>query len=190
MNLGNVLFSPNGRIGQQEYWIGVLIIIGGNVLLSWIPFLGFLISIGLIYVGVCVYGKRLHDMGKTAWIHGIVWLIQIVLIVIGFTMAGGAIMAAMANGGGSDEANLAAFLGASSSVALFLGLGFLIWVVYTIWVGVSAGEAGDNRFGPAPGAVAAAAAAPAAPAAPAQPAATPETPEAGDTPGDDPGTNS
>ena len=156
------------------------------MLLSWIPFLGFLISIGLIYVGVCVYGKRLHDMGKTAWIHGIVWLIQIVLIVIGFTMAGGAIMAAMANGGGSDEANLAALLGASSSVALFLGLGFLIWVVYTIW----AGEAGENRFGPAPGAVAAAAAAPAAPAAPAQPAATPETPEAGDTPGDDPGTNS
>lgn len=168
MNLSHVLFSPNGRIGQQEYWIGILILIASNIVATFIPFLGFLISLFLIYVGVCVYGKRLHDAGKTAWIHGGVWAVQILLGIVGFALAGGAIMAAMANGGGSDEANVAAILGASGSLFLVGGLGFLIWIIYTIWVGVSAGDAGENRFGPPP------ARAPSPAPAPTQPAPSPE----------------
>lgn len=42
MNLTHVLFSPNGRIGQQEYWIGVLILIAANIISSFIPILGSL----------------------------------------------------------------------------------------------------------------------------------------------------
>lgn len=174
MNLSHVLFSPNGRIGQQEYWIGILILIAANIVAGFIPFLGVLISLFLIYVGVCIYGKRLHDAGKTAWIHGLVWLVQIGLGIIGFVLAGGAIMAVLANSGGSDQVNAAAIIGASSSLFLVAGLGFLIWIIYTIWVGISAGETGENRYGPAP---VSASAAPAAPAAPAQPDPAPVTPE-------------
>lgn len=169
MNIGNVLFSPNGRIGQQDYWVGVLIIIIGNVVGGMIPFLGMIVSLGLIYVGVCVYGKRLHDIGKTAWIHGIVWLIQLGLGVIGFMMAGGAVLAAI-SAGGTEEAGLAAAIAASGSLFLIFGIGFLIWIVYTIWLGVSAGEVGANRFGAPPGSAEPAPAAPSEPAAPAQPA--------------------
>ena len=32
-----------------------------------------------------------------------------------------------------------------------MGLSFLVWIVYTIWVGVMKGDAGANRFGAAPG---------------------------------------
>lgn len=181
MNLTHVLFSPNGRIGQQEYWIGILIIVAGNIVGNFIPFLGFIISLGLIYVGVCVYGKRLHDFGKSAWIHGLIWLIQIILGIVGFVIAGGAIMAAVANGGG-DEAALMAAIGASGGLFLMFGLGFLIWIVYTVWVGISAGDPNDNRFGPAGGNVAEVFApeptAPAAPQAPAEPPA--ETPSGED----------
>lgn len=166
MNIGNVLFSPNGRIGQQDYWVGILIIIVGNIVGGMIPFLGLIITLGLIYVGVCVYGKRLHDIGKTAWIHGIVWLVQFGLGIVAFMMASGAVMAAL-SAGGTDEAGLAAALAASGSLILLGGLGLLIWIVYTIWLGVSAGEAGANRFGPPPGS---AEPAPAAPAQPSQPA--------------------
>ncbi|MEE2567239.1 DUF805 domain-containing protein [Hyphobacterium marinum] len=166
MNIGNVLFSPNGRIGQQDYWVGILIIIVGNIVGGMIPFLGLIITLGLIYVGVCVYGKRLHDIGKTAWIHGIVWLIQFGLGIVAFVMAGGAVMAAL-SAGGTEEAGVAAAIAASGSLFLIGGLGFLIWIVYTIWLGVSVGEAGANRFGPPPGA---AEPAPAAPAQPSQPA--------------------
>ncbi|WP_394694389.1 DUF805 domain-containing protein [Hyphobacterium sp.] len=183
MNLSHVLFSPNGRISQQEYWIGILILIAANIVGGMIPFLGFFIGLFLIYVGVCVYGKRLHDAGKTAWIHGGVWAVQIVLGIVGFALAGGAIMAALANGNGSDEATFAAIMGASGSLFLVGGLGFLIWIIYTIWVGISAGDPGENRYGPAPGAAAAAAAAPAAPAAaPAAPEPTVQPSEPDETP--------
>lgn len=107
MNLGHVLFSPNGRIGQQEYWIGILILVGSNVFLTWIPLLGLLVWLALIYMGICIYGKRLHDIGKSAWIHAGVWALQLVIGMIGFAMAGGAIMAALASGAG-DQAGLAA----------------------------------------------------------------------------------
>ena len=43
--------------------------------------------------------------------------------------------------------------GAGSLLAfLFLtGLSMLVWVVYTIWVGLLAPDPGPNRFGPPPG---------------------------------------
>jgi len=150
MDIGKVLFSPNGRIGQQDYWIGILILIGANLFLTWIPILGTLLWFVLIYVGICVYGKRLHDLGKSAWLHAAVWGVQFALGIVGFMMAGGAIMAAIANGG-SEEAGLVAALAASGGLLMVFGIGFIIWIVYTIWLGVSQGESGANRFGPAPG---------------------------------------
>ncbi|TGY89701.1 DUF805 domain-containing protein [Marinicauda algicola] len=149
MNIGQVLFNPNGRIGQQEYWIGILIIIAGNIVAGFIPILGFIISLGLIYVGVCVYGKRLHDAGKSAWIHAVPWAVSIVLGVLGMIFAGGAVMSAMMAGNGDMDPMAA--LAAGGTFALFMGLSFLVWVVYTIWVGVLKGDPGANRFGEAPG---------------------------------------
>ncbi|WP_421792018.1 DUF805 domain-containing protein [Hyphobacterium sp.] len=190
MNLTHVLFSPNGRIGQQEFWIGVLIIVGGNLFLTWLPFIGMIIWLALLYIGVCVFGKRLHDAGRSAWLHGAVWLVQIALTIVGFMIAGGAVLAAVTSGGG-DEAAIMAAIGASGGLFLVFGLGLLIWIVYTIWVGVAASDPNDNRFGPAAGNVAhvfspdpAAPAAPAAPETPSEPPAA-DTPASGDTPSAD-----
>jgi len=62
--------SLDGRIGRQAYWIGSLIAAGvsiiNNLTLDRI-FIGYLIDIALVYVGVCVTGKRFHDRGKSAW---------------------------------------------------------------------------------------------------------------------------
>lgn len=149
MNIGQVLFNPNGRIGQQEYWIGILIIIAGNIVGGFIPFLGFIISLGLIYVGVCVYGKRLHDAGKSAWLHALPWAVSIVLSVLGFVFAGGAVMSAMMAGDG--QMNPMAAIAAGGTFALFMSLSFLVWIVYTIWVGVLKSDPGANQYGAAPG---------------------------------------
>lgn len=60
----------DGRIGRQAYWIGSLIAaavsIVNNVLLDRIV-IGYLIDLALVYVGICVTGKRFHDRGKSAW---------------------------------------------------------------------------------------------------------------------------
>ena len=164
MNITHVLFSPNGRIGQQEYWIGILILIAANIVANFIPILGFLISLALIWVGIAVYGKRLHDAGKSAWLHAIPWVIAIVLGTIGAVMAGGAVLAALAGGGGGDDVDVVTLLAGAGMASIFFMLSFLVWIAYTIWVGLLKADPGDNRFGPAPGTVQAAPAEP--PAAP------------------------
>lgn len=158
MNITHVLFSPNGRIGQKEFWIGVLILIAANIVASFIPLLGFIISLALIWVGIAVYGKRLHDAGKSAWLHAIPWAVSIVLMTIGVVMAGGAVFTAMMGGG--DDVDVATVMAGAGAASLFFLLSFLVWFAYTIWVGLLKGDAGDNRFGPAPGVVVAPPAAP------------------------------
>jgi uncharacterized membrane protein YhaH (DUF805 family) len=161
MNIGNVLFSPNGRIGQQDYWIGILILIGGNIVAQFIPILGALIWLGLIWVGIAVYGKRLHDSGKTAWIHLLPWALSTVLAFVGIAiMVASAISAGVISETSADFSveQIIALVSAGGIGLLLLGLSSLVWVIYTIWVGVMAGDPGENRFGPAPGADAATAA--------------------------------
>ncbi|MEO1040418.1 MAG: DUF805 domain-containing protein [Pseudomonadota bacterium] len=177
MNLTHILFSPNGRIGQNQYWVGVLILVLSNVFLTLIPLLGTLIWIALIYVGAVIAAKRLHDAGKSGWIHLIPWALSIVLVVIGFMVAGGAVLAAVmeviSQPGGWDalmddaltpDEGATLFAGGIAGLGgllLFFLLSWLVWLIYTIWVGVLDPEPGANRFGPAP----VLDAAPAAPAA-------------------------
>ena len=70
--MGNLLFNPNGRINKGPFWQGVIVLTVLSVLMSVLsayvsPFVSYL-GIFLIYPYLCVYGKRLHDAGLTAWI--------------------------------------------------------------------------------------------------------------------------
>jgi len=197
MNIGNVLFSPNGRIGQQDYWIGILILIGVNVLSNLTGPIQPIIWLGLIWVGIAIYGKRLHDAGKTAWLHAIPWALGLAFFIVG---AGMIVASAISAGIISDTSDLStdqiiALVSAGGVGLLLIGLSNLVWLIYTIWVGVMAGEAGENRFGPAPGAdagtaanVAAASNAAGAPSATetASPSPAPAPAEAPEAPADAP----
>ena len=48
MDWQNILFNPNGRIGQGDFWKGVAIIVIANILLHAIPLIGGLIWLVLI----------------------------------------------------------------------------------------------------------------------------------------------
>jgi len=70
--MGNLLFNPNGRITSGPFWTGIFILLGVSILINVLAayvstFLGF-VAILLIYPMVCVYGKRLHDAGFSAWL--------------------------------------------------------------------------------------------------------------------------
>lgn len=166
MNIGHTLFSPNGRSTQNEYWLGMLIVVLGNLFLAPLPVVGAIFWIGLIYVGAVVSAKRLHDAGKTGWIHLIPWVISLSLMGFGVVAAGGAALAPvldmvgkpggwemLESGDLTPQATAQLVSGgllAAGGLLLFWSLSALTWVVYTIWVGVLSSDQDDNVYGPAP----------------------------------------
>ena len=143
-----LFLSADGRIGRQEYWVGFLLILGVSVVLKFIPFLGLLLSIALIYPQVCVGSKRLHDMGRS----GYLMLIPYGAIVVGFVLAGvfggmAALSGAFNNTAGAAVGAGLAGLGAAVGL---LALSCLISLAFIVWVGVTPSQPGENRYGPQP----------------------------------------
>ncbi len=84
--MGNLLFSPSGRIGPQAYFKGMMIIaVLGSIfsLLALVSqalgMVGGLASLVLFYCFFALTIKRTHDAGKSGWMS-IVWLILFIII--------------------------------------------------------------------------------------------------------------
>jgi uncharacterized membrane protein YhaH (DUF805 family) len=72
MDVAYVLFGLNGRIGPRRFGRGLILLTGAMVVLL---ALGFLVSPGfhalqtaLVYPYICLFGKRLHDAGRSAFL--------------------------------------------------------------------------------------------------------------------------
>ena len=148
MDWKTLFLSADGRISRQSFWIAVLILFGANVVLSWIPVIGWLIGLALIYCSVCVYSKRLHDMGKSGWLQVAPMVICFVLLMIGGLSMGGA--AAMGAFSGRDDMMAGAAMGGMGAMFLTFGLAFLVGVGFLLWVGLTPGEPGANKYGDPP----------------------------------------
>ena len=150
MDWNRLFFSADGRIGRQTFWIGFLILLGAGVVVSWIPLLGLIATLALIYPWTCLFAKRFHDMNKSGWLA----LLPVAAPAILFTVAivtgvGGIITGAMLEDSVGD-ASAAPVLAGIASALLFVGLGMLVWLIGTLWAGLSDGDPGPNRYGPPP----------------------------------------
>ena len=72
MDIGNVLLSPRGRIGPRDFLRGLVLLTGASVIVQVLA-LGTSMGVGvlqypLLWGYLCVFGKRLHDAGQTAWL--------------------------------------------------------------------------------------------------------------------------
>ena len=146
MDWRTLFLSPEGRIGQRDFWLGFLILFGLWCVLHFLWIFGHLLQVVLIYGFVCLYSKRLHDMGRSGFLQLIPIAIGLVCGVIGTVLAGAGLLLAMLSGHHFDAAGAIAgglVFFALSGVAVLVGLAFLLWV------GLTGGEAGDNRYGPA-----------------------------------------
>ena len=151
MDWNRLFFSADGRIGRQSFWIGFLILLGAGVVLSWIPLIGFVAGLALLYPWTCLYSKRFHDMGHSGWFA----LLPVAAPAVLFTLAlvsgiGGIVTGAMFDKVGGEDAAAGPVLAGLGTALLFLGLGMLVWIGGALWAGVSLGEAGPNRYGEEP----------------------------------------
>lgn len=73
MDLQYALLSPNGRLAPRPFGQGLVVLTGIMVVVQVLvalvsPFFD-LAQYVLLYAYVCLFGKRLHDAGQSAWFY-------------------------------------------------------------------------------------------------------------------------
>lgn len=84
--MNELLLKANGRIAKNRFWQGMVILTVASIICTTgavkLGPVFALLTYVLIYPYVCVYGKRLHDIGTTAWWVIGIWLATVVLSMI------------------------------------------------------------------------------------------------------------
>jgi len=146
-DFASAMFSFNGRLRRQHFWISWLVLLGAGVVLGWIPVLGLLLSIVLIWPNVAIAVKRLHDMGKSGWFAVIPWAATIV----GFFMIVSAVgMTIFTNPEAFENEDPAVMLSMFGSMMGGLAIMFLVNIAFLLWIGITDSQKGDNQYGPNP----------------------------------------
>lgn len=144
-----LFLSFDGRIRRSHFWVGWLVILGVSVVLGWIPVLGSLIAIALLWPYLAISVKRLHDMGRSGWLVLAPFGISIICMVVGFGIMGAGIFAAASSSGYNDAAGLGV-LAAMGPALLLFSISALVGLAFLLWVGLSESQPGENRFGSNP----------------------------------------
>lgn len=170
LNLGALFFSPNGRISRQQFWLGFLVvalfIFAGNNLLRALghSMTGFYISLFFpflsLYMLYCVFGKRLHDMGRSTGPFFVMIILECVaMIIVMLTFGGSEYFAEFSQFDRKeaiDPAITQEIIGRyqakiEANMGLIRPLLLGVPIVFTAWTGLSKGETAANRYGPEPG---------------------------------------
>jgi uncharacterized membrane protein YhaH (DUF805 family) len=132
MGSASLFFSAKGRIGRKAFWIAWLALAVASAPLGLFGPLGALLSLGWIYPQVCVYSKRLHDLGQTGWK---------ILLPIGLGV-GALVLAEAGEALGNSPATLITGI-------LCAGLALAALVVF-LSVTLREGDPDANAYGPPP----------------------------------------
>lgn len=146
-DIQKLMLSFEGRTRRSHFWIGWLILLGAGVVANWIPFIGFLISIALIWPNLAITAKRLHDMGLSGWFMVIPWVLNVVGVVFIVMSVG---MSAVFNAAALESEDPAAIMALLGPLLGGLGLLFLVNLGFLLWIGLTDSRPGSNRFGPNP----------------------------------------
>jgi uncharacterized membrane protein YhaH (DUF805 family) len=134
----SLFISPKGRISRKQFWLhGVLPIVVASLVLSWIPIVGQLISLALMWAGICIAFKRFHDLDYPGWWSLLSWIPSIAAgVVLGIGLVS------------------TSFIGIAWLLAKILwGVALLIGLAQLIFVYIRVGQEGPNQYGPDPLAV-------------------------------------
>lgn len=73
MDITYVLLSPNGRIGPRDFLRGLILLTGAGLVIH-VLMVGVSVGVAILQYPMlwgyfCIFGKRLHDAGQTAWFN-------------------------------------------------------------------------------------------------------------------------
>jgi len=168
MSIGSVLFSAKGRIGRKTFWItyGPMLVISlvlnflvrtdtSNQMLGLLSLLVFLV---LIYPMICIFSKRLHDMGRSGWLQLLLYGASIAFGIFVATRSFGTTMSAAISAQGDPEAAREAVRAATADLMATdpvlkysTYIGGAISLAWALWLGLTPGNPGENRYGPPEG---------------------------------------
>lgn len=164
------LFVPMGRTDRKTFWVTLAVFAGLLSLFKWglfqhdttgaFYFWGFLIWLTFLFCSLfAVYGKRLKDFGRSVFpIIGLITAILIAMIILMLAFGGAEYFDAYSQYERKAEIDAAVqaqinaryeerLSAAGPFVSLITGS---MMVLFTLWVGLTRGDAGENRYGPAP----------------------------------------
>ena len=165
-NLFKLLLSPAGRIGRRDYLIGLFIFflittifnfilkqLGSSIYAFWLslpfPFL-------VLHMTYCVYGKRLHDIGRSFWpVTAMIVILIAVFIIVMMSFGGAEYFSSFAeyDQNNPPPADLAERLQAEYQAELAKGAGWLYGVMcavigaFSLWLALAKPQAGENAYG-------------------------------------------
>lgn len=142
-----LLFSFEGRTRRSHFWIGWLICLGAGVVAGWIPFIGILLSIALIWPNLAISVKRLHDMGHAGWLVIVPWLVSVIGTIAAVSMMG---ISALSNASALEDGDPTAILGLLGPALGLIAIVGVVSLGFLLWIGLSDSQAGENRYGPNP----------------------------------------
>ena len=161
-----MLLSPSGRMGRKDFWVGLIIL---TLLSSLFNFalqrlgnsqLAFLISIPfpflVLHMTYCVYGKRLHDMGRSFWpLTGMIVLLIFVAIVVMLAFGGTEYFSEFSQYDRKEDINPeeieriknAYKKNLSEGNATVYNVMASIIFIFTLWCGISKSDSNINSYG-------------------------------------------
>lgn len=159
MNLGSVLFNPQGRLGPAAFQKAALILIVIGLVLNLLPVISFALTalsalgILLIYPWVCIWVKRLHDANKTGWLFLAVLVAWLVVGWIAGMIVVGVFGGAAVTSGGDFSSMMQSMTAASRATALPSAIISALIAFAFVYVAnmLLKSDPNPNQYGPPPG---------------------------------------
>lgn len=142
------LLSPRGRTGPTGFWLTFAGLSALSLAAIAVPKVGGLVWLATLYPWACLYARRLHDTGNSAWLQLVPWAVNLGLPLVAVFLIGFALITGFSGPEGA-MLTLTSATGTIGGVTLTAGIGIfnLVWLV---WLGTASGDRDANRFGPAP----------------------------------------
>src|SRR4051812_42824462 len=108
MPISQLLFSFHGRINRAIYWLTTIALLVAFVALAVVAVLGggfgglaavfLVLYIPLLWIGLAIGAKRLHDRGKSAWWLLVFYVVPSLLQSVGEYAGGAGFILSLAGG--------------------------------------------------------------------------------------------